>query len=556
MNISPFQQDLLEDLRQRDPNLLANWNNDTESIVYLRGNLSNLNRTSPSIADRFINASKFLSKYHPLFGINNLNQELTKNNVVTDRLGMVHLSLQQKFENVPVEGGMVSLHYSATGLLQTVFNKFVPDLRLNTTPALSYAEAKYMAASHAGLNFSLNPAKPELFILTNNSVPSLCWQVKLFRMDTPIPECWLYAIDAITGEVVRYHSTLHRITPVKGWGIGYYSRGGEINTSRDDNGTYLLYDQSRHPNGPIVETYSYISGQLSKTYNNLWNRIKVSTRNKNQGPEVDAHRYAGYVVDYYFMVHGRNSFDDKGSNVKIVVHSDETYWTSEHKFISISDNDNDTHKDFGSTFHTLAHEFTHGVTNAGFAPFYCGESGVLSEALSDCFAAFITGNWYYAEDTWLLNTHGMRNLTNPTNNGRYNPNNPQESIAIGNYPDHYSDRYQYQGQANEEKCNIEVHCNSTIISHAIYLLSNGGLHRKTKIKVPRLGINIMETLLYNVQAYQLIGCSHATFLDFRQALINACHDIYPCDQKKIKAIESAFNAVGIIPDKNTIYCIQ
>jgi len=548
MNISRTQQSLLQRLRQLDENLRVEWNDQLKTAGYLRGNLSDSNRGSSLRDAPFISADNFLSEYHPLFGINYPDQELVNDRVIADRFGMVHLSLQQQLESVPVEGGMVSLHSSTSGMLQTVFNKFIPGLNLNTAPKLCYSEAQSIVDSHVDSIITLDSAKPELFILTSNSPPRLCWRVKLYKIHNTLPECWLYDIDALTGEIVQYHSTSHCLKKAVAWGIGYYSRGGKLNISRDDSGTYVLYDQSRYPDGPLIETY-IDSGQLSKSNNPNWNKIKTAQRKENQGPEVDAHRYAGYIVDYFAKVHGRNSYDDKGSTVKLLVHcSESTSWNSTLKLICISDNDNDENFDFESNLDIIAHEFTHAVTELGFEPDYTGESGAIDEALSDCFGAFISNTWYFDQDSWLLSTHGFRNLANPTNNGQWNPND-ETSVFKGHCPDHYEDRYQ------GTKDDGGIHSNCTIISHAIYLLSNGGTHRKTKITVPKLGTCVMEALLYNVQNYQLIGNKTATFLDFRKALINACCDIYPCDQKKLRAIEVAFNAVGIIAEPSKIFYI-
>src|SRR6185503_9784004 len=113
--------------------------------------------------------------------------------------------------------------------------------------------------------------------------------------------------------------------PVAGSGTGYYSGPGAVNAWYN-NVTYQLRDTTRTgTGGPEIITNDEDGASPSEDADNNWNDLTTVPRDNNQGAEVDAHRYAGNVVDYFSTVHGRNSFDGAGGNLVIVSHLGTNY---------------------------------------------------------------------------------------------------------------------------------------------------------------------------------------------------------------------------------------
>ncbi len=110
-------------------------------------------------------------------------------------------------------------------------------------------------------------------------------------------------------------------------------------------------------------------------------------------------------------------------------------------------------KELEVTSETVGHEYTHAVSAvliewAGSE----GETGAVNEGYSDIFGELIE-EWCYGESDWI---YGDRNLVDPGANGT---------------PESYEDENFKDTTAEYDKG--YVHHNSTVISHAAYLMYNG-----------------------------------------------------------------------------------
>src|SRR5262249_47621795 len=104
----------------------------------------------------------------------------------------------------------------------------------------------------------------------------------------------------------------------------------------------------------------------------------------------------------------------------------------------------------------VAHEFTHGVTTYTAKLGMEGENGALNEAISDIFGCFVEGgarpDWKMGETVFRKNGKAapLRDLVDPHKSG--NPADMSEFV-----------------QTQDD--NGGVHLNSTIVSHAAYLMA-------------------------------------------------------------------------------------
>jgi hypothetical protein len=115
------------------------------------------------------------------------------------------------------------------------------------------------------------------------------------------------------------------------------------------------------------------------------------------------------------------------------------------------------------------------------------------------------------------------------------------SAGNGYYPDHYSIRYTGSNDHHG------VHVNCPIITHGIYLMINGGTNRVSNVTVQGIGVTPVEQMLYHVVSTGLLD-NTSDFADFRNAMIDACLDMYPDNLDYLAAVKSGFHAIGVGPD--------
>ena len=194
-------------------------------------------------------------------------------------------------------------------------------------------------------------------------------------------------------------------------------------------------------------------------------RTECSTPSDDSALDA-AHEAAGLAHDYYFNVHGRDSFNGSGATITSTVHYNNNYvnafWNGSQ--LVYGDGDGDTSDPLTVT-DIVAHEFTHAVTDNSSNLIYANESGALNEAVSDIFGAAIEAyrdgsvsenTWKIAEEAWTPATAGdaLRYMNDPALAGDF---------------DYYPDRYIGSND------NGGVHSNSGIANLAFYLRSEGGL---------------------------------------------------------------------------------
>jgi hypothetical protein len=167
---------------------------------------------------------------------------------------------------------------------------------------------------------------------------------------------------------------------------------------------------------------------------------------RSDGPEFDdsealsAHVFSRYVQDYYWEVHGRDSWDGQGADLISSVH----FGPSDFCNAFFSDSldppqmvygppcvrDGETHSGPFTDIDVAAHEITHGVTDSTAGLLYVGQSGALNEAFSDYFGNTI-GDRYRGQDSSALGETLCEGLTPPTD---FCESNPDGSASLRYMP--------------------------------------------------------------------------------------------------------------------------
>ncbi|WMW22876.1 M4 family metallopeptidase [Methanolobus mangrovi] len=539
-NPSKKQTDVLENLKKIDANIEIKWDEQTGSPLRVKGVLAQAEHLDPGIA-----AIEFLDQNKGLFLLDSVQKEMLLKRIDTDRLGARHVRMQQVYKELPVFGSEIIVHIDANNKIKGTTGKLTPGIDLPEKPKITDEQALKVALGD-DRNNSLGRlhAEPALMILTQFvEQPHLVWHVTVNGMDRDLkgddtPAKWEYFVDALSGEIVWKYNNEQTHTRTTGSGIGRYSGAVTINTVHDHGSAQYQLDDQWLPSSARVTTHDanggYPPAPVSEDNNNNWSAA-------SQGPDVDCHLYTRMVYDYFFTVHGRDSYDDAGADMHIYANCGANWnnasWNG--SYVKIGNGDGIKYDPL-CALDIIAHEWTHAVTEYTANLVYSGESGALNESMSDVFAALIAGNWIFGEDAWLLaSAPGSRNMEDPTNGGLYDPANPIDSVLAGHQPDHMTDKYtgaqDYGG----------VHINSGIMNKAAYLIATGGTHRGIRI-CEGLGRDVLGIIYYQALTTHLVSSSD--FSDMRDAVLDSLDDLYatnPHYSRWRASIINAFAAVGI-----------
>jgi Zn-dependent metalloprotease len=280
---------------------------------------------------------------------------------------------------------------------------------------------------------------------------------------------------------------------------------------------------------------------------------------------VDAQYYLAQTDDFYRDPLNVGGFDLVATcgfgQIRGVVHYDElpddgfgydnAFWDGYSYHVVFGDGDGQTSGPFSGGQDVVAHELTHAVTQCRAPLSYSGQPGALNEAFSDIMAttmewqfneATTSGcrrepdqaacpDWWVGEDVLAGDSRiGFRNLADP---------------ALGEQPGHYDDRF--TGWFD----NRGVHLNSTIPSHAFYLMVNGGRNARCAgpidpmadcdVLVPQISLHDGARIAFT--AWGLLT-NNANFCEARNATVAAADLLFPGSRDHHAAADLSWAAVG------------
>ncbi len=473
--------------------------------------------------------------------------------------GRTHERLTQLHRGVPVFGGELVRQTGPSGETVSVFGTLYEGIEVDPTPLLSRAGVEALVGQRGLVPFGSEGA-PELTVLPlDTGGYSLTYRLRVVPRGSA--RIQMLFLDARTGEVILEYSDLKTQSAV-GSGTGVLNDAKKISTSSGAGG--FVADDRLRP--PAIFTYDF-KGALSRLLQiDDVSQLQASDlaadadNTWTDGPNVDAHVYAGYTYDYYFKRHGRRGFDNANITMRSVTHP-----VRREDFVSYL-NDSDviftfylnafyagdglmvygeglppgyTYRGkvwnyFAGALDIVAHELTHGVTDYSSRLIYRNESGALNEAFSDIMGTSVEfffqppgsgplrADYLLGED---VISGGDRSLQNPA--------------AYGD-PDHYSLRY--TGTFD----NGGVHTNSAIASHAFYLAIEGGRNRVSGITVTGVGAanrEQIEKVFY--RAFTQLMPASADFSAARAVTLQSAKDLYGAGSPAESAVTQAWTAVGV-----------
>jgi bacillolysin len=486
------------------------WRDDLHTPALLEGRTAPMATTGPD-AKRV--GRQFLRRYGALFAMGP-DDDLVAEDSGTDELGMTHARFVQHVGDVPVWGGELLTHFDPDGALIRVNGRYVPVPAPVPNAATTADQARVFAVDGARAAYpavsadAFTTGAPKLYLYpVDAATVKLVWRVALDVADDTTAMTLETFVDAADGSIVHLDETT---AYVDGSGVGVLGDREPLVVAKS-GASYILEDATR--GSPASRTYS-ASGttRLPGTAVRSKDPTSWDTDGSAAGAAVDAHAYVAAAWDYFAKTHGRRGWDGKNKGVHATVHFGARYDNAffDGNQLVFGDGDGSDFAPLAGALDVVAHEFTHGVTYHTARLGMEGQNGALNEALSDIFGCFVEGNWKMGEAVYHPggHAHALRDIADP-----HASNNP-ESMA------------EYVQTTTD---NGGIHVNSTIVSHAAYLMSR---------KLPQATV---EKIWYRALARYLH--QSADFSDAADATSAAAHDLGGDLEKTVHA---AWVAVGVI----------
>ncbi len=420
--------------------------------------------------------------------------DLTLRKFTTDPRGKRHYRFQQAFHGLDVIGGDLVVHVDEKGEIFAVNGTAhgdIPTTLGDRNVSTSDALARIAGDSRfAGMKTS-TPRR--VYVIPEDGATQQAYEtiVEGERASDPVRD--KVYVSVATGEIVAVHPQI------------VFLRDRRIYTV--NNGTALPGTLKRTEGSPassdadVNAAYDAI-GDTYDAYNNFWNR--------------DSYDNAGAVLTG--SVHYATNYCNMFWNGTQLVYGDGDAALSCLDPAGVVD--------------ITAHELTHAVTDLESGLIYSGESGGLSEAISDIFGAFTeawvdggrTGALAISADTWKVGEDflppAQRYMNDPALDGA---SADFWSPTVGN---------------------LDVHYSSGIANLAFYLMSEGGVHPRGKSTVHVNGIGMEKAIRVFYESNTNILTANSKFLAARNAGIQAAMNL-GFTQAERESVRNAWAAVGV-----------
>ncbi|WP_433231128.1 M4 family metallopeptidase [Actinomadura formosensis] len=466
--------------------------------------------------------------------------------VAMDRDGTSHTRMTRTYAGLPVLGGDIVVHQSASGAWRGSSGT------LAKAPAGSRPEVSARTAEkRAVTRHRKADGSPALVVeaRTADHRPRLAWRVQTIgKQADGTPSRIFTSVDAATGKVLLREET---IRTEAGDGKSLYTGTVPLETTKS-GGTYQLKDPTRG------NTYTGDAGNQADLCFLIWcfmrapatvftdadNHWGSGTTADRATVAVDAQFGTGMTWDFYKNVFGRTGIAGDGKGSFNRVHYDNGYanafWDDSCFCMTYGDGDG-TQLGPLTSLDVAAHEMSHGVTSSTANLTYSGESGGLNEATSDIMAAaveFYAGNSndvgdYLVGEKIVLPGFGrpaLRFMDRPSRDG-----NSADSWSTGTK-------------------NLDVHYSSGVANHFYYLLSEGsgaktinGVSYDSPTSngstITGIGRDAATKIWY--RALTTYMTSSTDYKGARTATLNAARDLYGSGSTQYNTVAAAWSAVNV-----------
>ena len=442
-----------------------------------------------------------------------------------DAAGRRFIKLQQQHSGLTVVGREVVVQVSREGNIEAIIGTLYPELQLPARTALPGDTALTTALTALGASEAQVRKAPALSIYIDaTDQPVLVYRATVDYSAASGRNLDELFVNAASGTLVARHpqifTTLSRDT--------YDLKKACVKTGMELPGTLLA-----HEGGTLTD---------------------MTAKRASDG--------AGDVYWFYQHMYGRSSYDGKDATIVSSVHGkfdnglggcdgNNAAWIGD-EFNQMVYGDGDGFgillKDLTLGFDVTAHEMTHAVTYTTSNLAYMDDSGALNESMSDLFGATVEA-WQASgggaagnpasitpsANTWKIG-EAVAGFLLPGGALRF-MNDPATDMSSKDY---YPERIMPGGMDNGG-----VHFNSGIGNLAFYLMSQGGVHPRTKTTstVAAIGIAKANHIFYtaNVSLYT----SMTNYEGARYATAQAAENLYGRCSPEWRTVHQAWDAVGV-----------
>jgi Zn-dependent metalloprotease len=488
------------------------WHADVHTPAFLEGRTAAMAATADDAART---GRVWIRSHAALFAMKDAD-DVSADDAGTDELGMTHARFRQEVRNRPVWGGEVVMHFSRAGELVRLNGRYIPVVDPGE-PVKSADEARALAvnavrqAHPSWAPDGLSTYAPKLYVYPLGDEPArLTWRVQV-NVDDPSGAAVIESfVDARDGSLVHSADITNFVA---GSGVGVFGDRRDLVVAAN-GASYILEDDTR--GSPATRTYTAAGkSTLPGTAVRSKDPGRWDEGGNAPGAAVDAHAFVAATWDYFLNTHGRAGFDGKGKGIHATVHYGLGYANAffDGNQLVFGDGDGAQLSPLSGALDVVAHEFTHGVTFHTAKLGYEGQTGALNEAISDIFGCFVAGDWQMGETVFhpLGRPRPLRDVAHPRAT-----NNPE---TMKEYVDTAED-------------NGGVHINSTIVSHAAWLMLNGA-HKLPAATVEKIWYRALSRYLN----------SRADFAAAADATLAAARDL---GNESETAVREAWVTVGVL----------
>lgn len=329
-------------------------------------------------------------------------------------------------------------------------------------------------------------------------------------------------INAASGEKIKSYPLFFKCNTGSVASTWYGTKSIKTDKNGDDN--FILLDDC---GGPEIHTTQTDGSDFVASDNN-W------TTAGETGPGT-THLHGRITMDYFSVVHTRNSYDDGGGDFEMRYIDESNAYSGGNGLIRIGNSNSALDAEHYNTLDVVAHEFTHSVTNNEAGLVYQDESGALNESFSDIFGetceiwyeglAANQWDWLHREDYY-----------NGENRSFINPK------AKGDPDTYFGTNWAPLGGGD----NGGVHTNSGVQNYWFYLLTVGGSGTNDNgddYNVSGLGLSTVRDIAWDNLINQL--GNNSQYSDARAGSIAYAIATYGACSNEVKQVTNAWYAVGV-----------
>ncbi|KAB1143633.1 peptidase M4 [Streptomyces luteolifulvus] len=472
-----------------------------------------------------------------------VKEKLVVKDVVKDADGAVHTRYERTYAGLPVLGGDLIVHQSASGATRSVTKAVKATIKVaSVTPQIAAAKAEKQALTAAKSAGSEQPAAdraPRKVIWAGDGKPTLAYETVVGGLqDDGTPNELHVITDAATGKKLYEYQGIET-----GTGKSLYSGTVGLNTTKSGS-TYQLYDTTRggHKTYNKKHSSSSSAGTLFTDADDVWGTGAASSSTADQTAAVDAAYGAATTWDFYKSAFGRSGIKNNGVAAYSRVHYGNAYvnafWDDDCFCMTYGDGEGNVNP--LTSLDVAGHEMSHGVTSNTAGLEYSGESGGLNEATSDIFG---TGVEFYANNSNDVGDYLIGEEIDINGDGtplRYMDKPSKDGGSADNW--------------SSSVGNLDVHYSSGVANHFFYLLAEGSgaktingvsYNSPTSNGSTVTGIGRAKALQIWYKALTTYFTSTTNYKAARTGTLSAAAALYGSGSTEYKAVAAAWSAVNV-----------